>query len=299
MEPCGGPQARPPVPGGRRGCIASIQVPSDQTSPCPQRARGFPPGNLSPPIGRPSPPPHGCTPKGAPVPQPCSPWSGAPRGAGLLQPPRFMADLCSFCVSFSLCTAGAVASGGREGQGSPAHGGGPAASAEGLLSPHVPSAGGVCPLPVVPRFPRRGVSAVLPPASPLLAGHLLTRCPPPLPSPDNDCGDNSDEAGCSHSCSSNQFKCNSGRCIPVHWTCDGDNDCGDYSDETHANCTNQGEPRHAGGTPSHRHRPEGQILPQAEPPCFQAGNSAAFSAHALCPDPPPVPLGASSSFPAG
>lgn len=63
------------------------------------------------------------------------------------------------------------------------------------------------------------------------------------PPPDNDCGDNSDEAGCSHSCSSNQFKCNSGRCIPVHWTCDGDNDCGDYSDETHANCTNQGEPR--------------------------------------------------------
>lgn len=60
--------------------------------------------------------------------------------------------------------------------------------------------------------------------------------------PDNDCGDNSDEAGCSHSCSSTQFKCNSGRCIPEHWTCDGDNDCGDYSDETHANCTNQGEP---------------------------------------------------------
>ncbi|MGH0138787.1 UNVERIFIED_CONTAM: hypothetical protein FKN15_000916 [Acipenser sinensis] len=56
---------------------------------------------------------------------------------------------------------------------------------------------------------------------------------------DNDCGDNSDEAGCSHSCSSAQFKCNSGRCIPEHWTCDGDNDCGDYSDETHANCTNQ------------------------------------------------------------
>lgn len=63
----------------------------------------------------------------------------------------------------------------------------------------------------------------------------------PVCFPDNDCGDNSDEAGCSHSCSSAQFKCNSGRCIPDYWTCDGDNDCGDYSDETHANCTNQGE----------------------------------------------------------
>ena len=74
--------------------------------------------------------------------------------------------------------------------------------------------------------------------------HVLTLCSPlpflPPPSADNDCGDNSDEAGCSHSCSSTQFKCNSGRCIPEHWTCDGDNDCGDYSDETHANCTNQG-----------------------------------------------------------
>lgn len=70
----------------------------------------------------------------------------------------------------------------------------------------------------------------------LTCSSILHSCLPP----DNDCGDNSDEAGCSHSCSSTQFKCNSGRCIPEHWTCDGDNDCGDYSDETHANCTNQG-----------------------------------------------------------
>lgn len=77
---------------------------------------------------------------------------------------------------------------------------------------------------------------------------------PPTPAPDNDCGDNSDEAGCSHSCSSTQFKCNSGRCIPEHWTCDGDNDCGDFSDETHANCTNQGEPPGpALGRPPARH----------------------------------------------
>lgn len=76
---------------------------------------------------------------------------------------------------------------------------------------------------------------------------------PPTPAPDNDCGDNSDEAGCSHSCSSTQFKCNSGRCIPEHWTCDGDNDCGDFSDETHANCTNQGEPPGPALGPSTRH----------------------------------------------
>ncbi|KAK7940020.1 hypothetical protein WMY93_003346 [Mugilogobius chulae] len=48
---------------------------------------------------------------------------------------------------------------------------------------------------------------------------------------ENDCGDNSDEAGCVQSCSNNQFQCNSGRCIPDHWACDGDNDCGDFSDE--------------------------------------------------------------------
>lgn len=48
---------------------------------------------------------------------------------------------------------------------------------------------------------------------------------------ENDCGDGSDEAGCVQSCSNNQFQCNSGRCIPDNWACDGDNDCGDFSDE--------------------------------------------------------------------
>ncbi len=48
---------------------------------------------------------------------------------------------------------------------------------------------------------------------------------------DDDCGDNSDEAGCVHSCANGQYKCTSGRCIPDHWACDGDNDCGDFSDE--------------------------------------------------------------------
>ncbi|KAF3856478.1 hypothetical protein F7725_017201 [Dissostichus mawsoni] len=75
---------------------------------------------------------------------------------------------------------------------------------------------------------------------------------------DNDCGDNSDEAGCSHSCSSAQFKCNSGRCIPDYWTCDGDNDCGDYSDETHANCTNQGQCYNLHASPGGCHTDEFQ-----------------------------------------
>lgn len=48
---------------------------------------------------------------------------------------------------------------------------------------------------------------------------------------DDDCGDNSDEAGCIHTCANGQYKCTSGRCIPDHWACDGDNDCGDFSDE--------------------------------------------------------------------
>lgn len=32
-------------------------------------------------------------------------------------------------------------------------------------------------------------------------------------------------------CSSDQFTCDDGRCIPATWICDGDNDCGDMSDE--------------------------------------------------------------------
>ena len=49
---------------------------------------------------------------------------------------------------------------------------------------------------------------------------------------DNDCGDNSDEIGCS--CSSSEARCGEGAtrsCIPERWICDGDNDCGNNNDE--------------------------------------------------------------------
>lgn len=36
-------------------------------------------------------------------------------------------------------------------------------------------------------------------------------------------------------CSTHQFECAKGQCIPQTWMCDGENDCGDFSDEQH--CT--------------------------------------------------------------
>lgn len=48
----------------------------------------------------------------------------------------------------------------------------------------------------------------------------------------NDCGDKSDEIGCSL-CSPPMLSCDDGtRCYLEHWKCDGDVDCADMSDES-------------------------------------------------------------------
>ncbi len=48
----------------------------------------------------------------------------------------------------------------------------------------------------------------------------------------NDCGDSSDEQGCTYQpCQQHQFTCQNGRCVSQDFICDGDNDCGDESDE--------------------------------------------------------------------
>ncbi|XP_043466543.1 sortilin-related receptor-like isoform X3 [Leptopilina heterotoma] len=53
---------------------------------------------------------------------------------------------------------------------------------------------------------------------------------------DNDCGDNSDESLCSRTtCSPNTFECDDNKCIPIYWVCDLDRDCRDGKDEM--NCT--------------------------------------------------------------
>lgn len=53
----------------------------------------------------------------------------------------------------------------------------------------------------------------------------------------NDCGDSSDEQGCTYPpCQQHQFTCQNGRCISRDFICDGDNDCGDESDELDHMC---------------------------------------------------------------
>lgn len=51
---------------------------------------------------------------------------------------------------------------------------------------------------------------------------------------DNDCGDDSDEENCpkkSLICTSNEFKCDDGRCVPLRWRCDQETDCNGSEDE--------------------------------------------------------------------
>ncbi|CAL1294790.1 unnamed protein product [Larinioides sclopetarius] len=53
----------------------------------------------------------------------------------------------------------------------------------------------------------------------------------------DDCGDNSDEIGCSpQNCPDNDFNCSNGRCILSSSKCDGTDDCGDNSDEIGCPC---------------------------------------------------------------
>ncbi|XP_028331825.1 low-density lipoprotein receptor-related protein 2 [Gouania willdenowi] len=54
----------------------------------------------------------------------------------------------------------------------------------------------------------------------------------------NDCGDGSDELGCTYdTCSSSQFTCGNGACVPNSFICDGESDCMDGSDEATSLCT--------------------------------------------------------------
>lgn len=73
----------------------------------------------------------------------------------------------------------------------------------------------------------------------------------------------------SYECSSDQFKCVSGQCIPKKWVCDSFDDCGDYSDEY--NCG------HSPGCPVDR---------------FDCGNNQCYDKNFLCDKQPDCSNGA-------
>lgn len=53
----------------------------------------------------------------------------------------------------------------------------------------------------------------------------------------NDCGDGSDERGCTYdTCASHEFTCQNGVCVPSWYVCDGEADCQDGSDELESLC---------------------------------------------------------------
>ena len=51
-----------------------------------------------------------------------------------------------------------------------------------------------------------------------------------------DCRDGSDEAGCQAACSSTEFRCKDGSCIPFSERCDGSQDCLDDEEDCPAHC---------------------------------------------------------------